>query len=97
MAHTHSPVAPGAPPLSARPIQRGLEIAAWSLIAVGVLSRLLRYLLNRPLWADESLVAMAVLERSFAELWTPGPDDPVTPIGFLLLTKAVSWILGEGE
>lgn len=70
----------------------------WGLIAAGVFARVIRYFANRPLWADEAAVALTVLEHSFFELWVPRPEDPVvTPVGFLLLTKAVTLVLGGGE
>lgn len=79
------------------PIPRLLVLAAWLLVAVGTLARVVRYAVDRPLWADEATVALAVLERSFGGLWLPQAGDPVTPIGFLLATKAVTLVLGNSE
>jgi hypothetical protein len=76
---------------------RLLAFGAWGLVATGVLARVTRYLADRPLWADEATVALAILERSFGALWVAHPEDPVTPVGFLLLTKAATSLLGSGE
>jgi hypothetical protein len=77
--------------------RRLLAFGAWGLVAAGVLARVTRYLADRPLWADEATVALAILERSFGALWVAHPEDPVTPVGFLLLTKAATWLFGSGE
>ena len=86
--------APSAPPADwGRWAERGL----WAVVVLGVVARVARYLADRPLWADEATVALMVLDRSLAEQWVARPDDPVTPIGFLVLAKLCSLVFGGSE
>jgi hypothetical protein len=78
-------------------LPRSLALAAWWLVAAGVLARVVRFIGDRPLWADEASVALMVLERTPSELLVPQLDDPVTPVGFLLATNASTWLFGGGE
>jgi hypothetical protein len=78
-------------------LSRRVATAACLLVAAGVVARVVRYVAARPLWSDEATVALMVLERTAPELAVPHAGDPVTPIGFLLGTKAVALLLGSGE
>ena len=53
--------------------------ASWLLVALGVLARLVRYLVDYPIWHDEAFVAASLWDRGFADLARPleyGPDNP---------------------
>jgi len=42
--------------------------AVWILVAAGIALRLARYLVDRPLWLDESLLSLNVTGKSFSAL-----------------------------
>lgn len=55
----------------------------WTLIALGVLARVVRYLLRFPLWADETALAANLLDRGYLDLAQPLGHEQVCPVGFL--------------
>ena len=69
----------------------------WAIIGVGILFRLAQYLRNRSLSIDEAALALNISSRSFAQLW--GTLDYLTgaPVGFLMLTKLSTVVLGNSE
>ncbi len=77
--------------------ERTLELAAYAVVALGAVLRLARYLANRSLWADEGSLAANLIGRSLAGLAAPLDLDQAAPLGFLVLEKAVTLLLGEGE
>src|SRR5262245_57859574 len=70
---------------------------AWILVGLGVLARIVRYAADRSLWRDECALAVNVIERSFAGLFEPLDHAQVAPLGFLVLSKAVTAVFGSGE
>jgi len=67
------------------------------LLLVGALLRIRQYLANRSLWLDESMLALNVVGRSFADLLKPLDYSQAAPLGFLLLVKAATQVAGQGE
>ncbi|MDE5108199.1 MAG: hypothetical protein O4808_14405, partial [Trichodesmium sp. St17_bin3_1_1] len=57
------------------------------IIAFGVALRLIQYLSNRSLWADEAVLALNIVNRSYLELMQPLDYDQGAPIGFLIVEK----------
>lgn len=75
-----------------------LPIAAVPVIvAAGVVLRLVRYLHERSLWLDESLLALNLTTRSFGELHERLEFRQGAPLPFLYLEKAAIEVLGDGE
>ena len=70
---------------------------AWTLVGLGVLARVVRFLANRSLWRDECALALNVIERPFSGLFQPLDHAQVAPLGFLALSKASVSVFGSGE
>lgn len=73
------------------------SILSYLIIAFGVAVRLVQYLSNRSLWADEAVLALNIVNRSYGELLQPLDYDQAAPIGFLMLEKLAVQILGNNE
>jgi hypothetical protein len=65
----------------------------WILVGIGIVLQLSQYLFNRSFWVDEALVATKLIDSSYADFWQPSES----PIGFLIVEKFVSQVLGESE
>jgi hypothetical protein len=77
--------------------QRKWPLWAWAMIALGSALRLRQFLTNRSLWFDEAALALNVIHRPFHGLWKPLDYHQGAPIGFLLVEKLVSQLVGTGE
>lgn len=66
-------------------------------LCLGVLARLLRYLLCFPLWEDECFLAVNLAQRGFAELRQPLDYHQVCPVTFLWIEKLVVRLAGFHE
>jgi hypothetical protein len=76
---------------------RWLARATWAFVALGILLRLDRYLMNFPLWWDESFVAVNFLRRGYLDLLRPLDFDQVGPLLFLWIELSVVRLLGFSE
>lgn len=74
-----------------------LRRAALGLIAAGAVLRIAQYVFDRSLWLDEAALAMNVVERSYGQLLQPLSEGQGAPLGFLLVEKAVTELLGTSE
>ncbi len=72
-------------------------ILPYLIIAFGIAIRLIQYLANRSLWADEAVLALNIVNRSYLELLQPLDYDQGAPIGFLMVEKLAVQILGNNE
>ena len=70
---------------------------SWIIISFGILVRLIQYISNRSLWADEAVLALNIVNRSYSELTQPLDYDQVAPIGFLWIEKFLVNLLGDNE
>lgn len=70
---------------------------AWLIILVASLVRIIQYLFNRSLWADEASLALNIVNRSYAELLQPLDYQQGAPIGFLFLEKVAIQIFHSNE
>jgi hypothetical protein len=78
----------------------GRQIVLVTLIVLallGVFLRVYQYAFNRSLWVDEAMLALNIVDRSFAGLTRPLDYDQVAPIGFLLVQKATVQVLGNSD
>lgn len=74
-----------------------LDRVVLGLVLLGVGLRLARFLLNYPLWCDETMLAANLLDRGWADLARPLHYRQVAPIGFLALEWAAIRVLGFSE
>ena len=74
-----------------------INILSWLIIVFGIIVRLVQYLSNRSLWADEAALALNIVNRSYSELGQPLDYDQAAPIGFLWLEKLAIDIFGNNE
>src|SRR4051812_31198054 len=88
-------VAPGGDPefWSASWVSR----ATAGFVALGVLLRVARYLLNFPLWCDETMIAANFLDRGYADLFRPLDYRQVSPVLFLVIELTAVKLLGFSE
>ena len=70
---------------------------SWIIIIFGITVRLIQYISNRSLWADEAVLALNIVNRSYSELTQPLDYDQVAPIGFLWIEKFLVNLLGDNE
>lgn len=67
------------------------------LLGFGILVRAVQYLSNRSLWADEAVLALNIVNRSYVELLQPLDYDQAAPIGFLTIEKFSVQLFGNTE
>ena len=71
--------------------------ATWCFVGLGILVRLVRYLVNYPIWHDEAFLAVNFWDRSYVDLLRPLDYGQVAPWLFLAIERtAVMW-LGYSE
>ena len=68
-----------------------------AFLVIGVTIRTARYLLRFPLWGDESLLAVNLLDRGFVDLLRPLDNIQIAPLGFLAVEHAATLLLGFSE
>src|SRR5687768_10880522 len=73
------------------------RVALLGTLATGAGIRLWQYGANPSLWLDEAALARNIVERSPRELLLPLDHGQVAPIGFLLLQKLMTALLGGSE
>ena len=85
---------------SPAPLRGGADwCGRWIMVflAVGVAARLIRYLLRFPLWGDEAMLAMNLLDRDYAGLMQPLDFHQVAPLLFLWCELTAVKLLGFNE
>ena len=76
---------------------RLIALAAWGLVALGIVLRLRQYLANRSLWLDEAMLALNIIHKDVWGLFGKLDYEQGAPLGFLLLEKLAATLLGDGE
>lgn len=71
--------------------------AAAAAIAVGLIWRVARYLGRFPIWGDEAMLLLNILERDYLGLTQHLDHNQVAPLLFLWLEKTALLILGPSE
>ena len=69
----------------------------WFFLALGIASRVLRYVLNFPLWEDECFLSANFLDGSYVGLMGGLKYEQVCPLGFLWIQLTVVKLLGFHE
>lgn len=70
---------------------------AWGFVALGVIVRLWRFLRRYPLWLDEHLLAVNLLDRDYLGLTGGLERNQAAPVGFLWIEKLLVDLLGFNE
>ncbi len=70
---------------------------AWGFVGLGVLVRLVRYLVVYPIWHDEAFLAVNFLDRGYLDLLRPLDYSQVSPILFLWIELTAVRLLGFSE
>ncbi|QDV36565.1 ArnT family glycosyltransferase [Tautonia plasticadhaerens] len=75
------------------------RLARWALgfVALGVVLRLVRFLLRYPLWHDEAFIAVNFIDRGYRGLAQPLDYLQVCPILFLWVELTIVKLLGFNE
>jgi hypothetical protein len=71
--------------------------AIWMFVALGLLMRTLRYLLQFPLWGDEAALAANLLEHGYLDLLRPLDFQQVAPALFMWIELWITRLLGFHE
>jgi hypothetical protein len=86
-----------APPGAAPGTARRLAWATWAFVGLGVLLRVVRYLMDYPLWWDEAFLAVNFIRRGYLDLLRPLDYSQVCPILFLWVELTVVKLAGFSE
>ena len=74
--------------------QRWLTAAIWFFVILGVVIRLVRYLVDYPIWHDEAFLACSLWDRDYVDLLRPLDYGQVAPWLFLVIERAIVIALG---
>ena len=80
-----------------RPLRRDSQSFAFALIAAGTLLRLVAYWTCPSLGEDEASLAINIAQRDHAALLGLLSFDQSAPVGFLLLQRSMTQLLGVNE
>ena len=69
----------------------------WAFVALGVVIRAFRFLLDHPLWGDECFVVANLIERGYLGLLRPLDYQQAAPVLFLWTELSVVKVLGISE
>jgi hypothetical protein len=73
------------------------KYTAWTVIVIGILMRISQYVYNRSLTEGEAPLALNIIERSFSQLLKPLDYVQAAPVGFLIMEKLITQIMGTSE
>lgn len=68
-----------------------------AILLLGIILRFQAFLINRPLWHDESSLALNIIESGFAEYFIPLKYGQAAPPLFMILTKIITLFIGIKE
>lgn len=77
--------------------QRGWTAAIWLFVILGILIRLVRYLVDYPIWHDEAFLACSLWNRDYVNLLRPLDYGQVAPWFFLAIERTIVIWLGYSE
>ncbi len=69
----------------------------WLIIGIGAVLRIAQFIYNRSLTEGEAALALNIVQRSYSQLLKPLDYAQAAPVGFLLLQKFMSTLLGLSE
>jgi len=74
-----------------------IQRLGWLFILLGIFLRLRQYIADRSLWVDEASLALNIINRTYMELLQPLDYDQGAPLGFLVVVKLTTSILGNQD
>jgi hypothetical protein len=74
-----------------------LAILCVTMFLIGATFRLSRYIADPSFWNDEAMLALNIINRSFSGLAQPLDDNQGAPLGFLLVQKLLTVLLGNSD
>lgn len=74
-----------------------VEQIVWAFIALGITVRLIRYLLQFPLWPDEAYLAHNYLDRGYLDLAKPLDYIQIAPLLYLWVQETFVKVFGFSE
>jgi hypothetical protein len=83
--------------LSVRDYNRAVRRVALVILAIGVLARLVRFVVTPPIWSDEAMLALNFTGRGFFELTRTLDYEQVCPVLFLWAERTVFLLFGDHE
>src|ERR1051326_1133788 len=86
-----------APQANRRTFISWIQVAIVVCIALGFLWRFLRYCQGFPIWGDEAMLLLNILERDYAGLTQHLRFAQVAPLFFLWLEKTAILVFGTSE
>lgn len=73
------------------------KITIYLVLFFSCFARVFAYIQNRPLWHDECLLALNVINHNFFGLFLPFDDNQSAPCMFLVFVKFLTILFGESE
>jgi hypothetical protein len=73
------------------------ERLVWAFLVLGLLARVLRYVLRFPLWEDECFLCVNFMNRGFLDLLKPLDCHQTAPVLFLWTELAAARVLGFSD
>jgi 4-amino-4-deoxy-L-arabinose transferase-like glycosyltransferase len=93
----NGPRDPGARAFDCQPENGWISRATWAFVGLGLLVRLVRYLVVYPIWHDEAFVAVNFLNRGYLDLLRPLDYYQACPLLFLWIELTAVRIFGFSE
>src|SRR5262245_24159027 len=85
---------------TAQPRINATRLLGWAIVAtliLGVAWRIVRYLCHFPIWGDEAMLLLNILDRDYAGLTEHLRFAQVAPLLFLWLEKTAILLFGASE
>lgn len=73
------------------------KVFLYAVLLFSCAIRCFLYFQNRPLWHDECLLALNVLNRNFFEIFLPLDNNQSAPCLFMFINKISTFVFGESE
>lgn len=78
-------------------LNKPFHVFSYFILTLGAINRIIQYEFNRSLWADEAVLALNIVHRSYLELFQPLDYDQAAPPGFLMIEKLTIELFGNQE
>lgn len=78
-------------------LHKPFHVLSSFILTLGAINRIIQYQFNRSLWADEAVLALNIVHRSYLEFFQPLDYDQAAPPGFLMIEKLIIELFGNQE